>query len=176
MTDLLEIALVFLRLGLLAFGGGVAILPEMERQVVVEHQWLTHREFVDSYALGRVTPGPGMLMVMFTDYRVAGVPGALTALVALFAPTAAITGLTAAHWDRLRSSPWLFALRRALAPIALGLTAAGGYTLLRSAVQDNFGAILAAITVFVLWKWQPNPAWVVLGSGLAATVFYGLAS
>ena len=66
MSELAEIALVFLRIGLLAFGGGLAILPEMERQVVVEHRWLTHREFVDSFALGQLTPGPGMLMVMFT--------------------------------------------------------------------------------------------------------------
>lgn len=175
MDELPEIALVFLRLGLLAFGGGIAILPEMERQVVVEHQWITQREFVDSYALGRLTPGPGMLLVMFTGYKVAGIPGALVALFAIFGPTAFITVLVAAWWDRLRAWPWLTALQRALAPVALGLLAAGGFTLLRSAVQDAIGAVIAAVSLIVLWKWHPNPAWVVIVSGLVGAVVYGLA-
>ena len=175
MSDLPEIALVFLRLGLLSFGGGLAILPEMERLVVSEYGWVTHREFVDSYALGRLTPGPGMLMVMFTGYRAAGLPGAVVALAALFAPTALITALAATYWDRLRASPWLLAFQRASAPVALGLIAAAGYTLLQSAVQDGFGAILAAACLFVLLKWHPNPSLVVLGAGLVAAVFYGVA-
>lgn len=174
MDELPEIALVFGRLGLLAFGGGIAILPEIERQVVVEHGWITRREFVDSFALGRLTPGPGMLMVMFTGYKVAGIPGALTALIAIFGPTALITAVVAAYWDRLRQRPWLATLQRALAPVALGLLAAGGFTLLRSAVQDVIGAVIAIVTLVVLWVWHPNPAWVVVVSGVVGAVAYGL--
>ena len=170
LNQLGEIALVFLRIGLLAFGGGLAILPEMERQVVVEHQWLTHREFVDSFALGQLTPGPGMLMVMFTGYQVAGVPGALTALVALFSPAALMSWLAATFWDTLRRSPWLEALQRGFAPIALGLIASGAYTLLRSAVTDVLTACLTAAAVLVLWKWRPNPVLVILPAGLIAAL------
>ena len=174
LSELGAIALVFLRIGLLAFGGGLAILPEMERQVVVEHQWLTHREFVDSFALGQLTPGPGMLMVMFAGYQVAGVPGALTALVALFTPAATMTWLAARFWDSLRRSPWLEALQRGFAPIALGLIASGAYTLLRAAVADLLTAALAAGAIFVLWKWRPNPVLVIIPAGLIAALVYGL--
>ena len=172
MTDLLELALVFFRLGLISFGGGVAILAEMEREVVTEHGWLTQREFVDGFALGRLTPGPGMLMVMFTGYRVAGIPGAITTLVAIFAPTALINGLVAGHWPRWRTSPWVLTIQRALSPIALGLSAAGGFTILRSAVDDAVGLVVALVSLAILIKWRPNPTWVILGSGLVTTVIY----
>lgn len=168
MTDLLDIALVFLRIGFLAFGGGLAILPEMERQVVDEKQWLTHREFVDSFALGQLTPGPGMLMVMFAGFQVAGVAGALTSVVALFLPPALLTGLAAANWDRLRRSPWIDALQKGFAPIALGLIASGTYTLLRAAVTDLVSALLAVAAIVALWKWRLNPALVILPAGLIA--------
>lgn len=172
MTELVEIALVFLRIGFLAFGGGLAILPEMERIVVDEKGWLTHREFVDSFALGQMTPGPGMLMVMFAGYQVAGVPGALTSVVALFFPAALLTGLASAYWDRLRSSPWIDALQKGFAPIALGLIASGTYTLFRAAVTDVISAFLAVAAVVALWKFRLNPALVILPAGIIAILMW----
>lgn len=166
MSELLEIAIVFVRIGLLAFGGGLAILPEMERQVVDERGWLTRREFVDSFALGQITPGPGMLMVMFAGYRVAGVAGALMALIAIFIPSALMTGLAAGHWETLRRSPWLGALQRGFAPIALGLIASGSYTLLRSAVTDVVSALIAVGALAALWRFRLNPALVIIPGGL----------
>ncbi|HEX2172559.1 MAG TPA: chromate transporter [Dehalococcoidia bacterium] len=176
MNDLIEIAIVFVRVGLLAFGGGLAILPEMERQVVDERGWLTHREFVDSFALGQLTPGPGMLMVMFAGYRVAGVPGALMALVAIFFPSALLTGLAAGHWDALRRSPWLGALQRGFAPIALGLIASGAYTLLRAAVTDVVSAAVAVAALFALWRFRLNPALVIIPGGLATALAHAVAT
>lgn len=172
MNDLIEIALVFVRIGLLAFGGGLAILPEMERQVVNDHHWLTHREFVDSWSLGQLTPGPGMLMVLFAGYRVAGVPGALVALVAIFLPSSLLTWLAASQLELLRRSPWIAAFQRGLAPVALGLIAAGGYTILRSAVQDVPSGVLAFGAVFILWKWRPNPTLVIIPGGILGAIIY----
>ena len=72
MSDLLLLFWVFFRLGLVAFGGSTGVLPELERQVVDEQAWLTRQEFVDSFALGQLTPGPALLMVMFAGFNVAG--------------------------------------------------------------------------------------------------------
>jgi len=82
-SDLLQLFWVFFRLGLLAFGGSNALLPELERQIVEEQGWLTHQGFVDSFALGQLTPGPALLMVMLAGYRVAGTAGAVVSMVAM---------------------------------------------------------------------------------------------
>ena len=79
MSDVAWMAWTFLWLSLLCVGGGVGVIPEMQHQVVVNHQWVTAREFVDGYTLAQLTPGPNMLIAAFVGYRAHGVPGALVA-------------------------------------------------------------------------------------------------
>src|SRR3989442_15992791 len=76
MTDLLVMTWTFLWLSLMCVGGGLGVIPEMQRQVVVNHQWVTAREFVDGYTLAQLTPGPTMLVVAFVGYRAHGLLGA----------------------------------------------------------------------------------------------------
>jgi chromate transporter len=169
-SDLLLVALVFLQIGLVAFGGSTAILPELELRVVDQHGWLTRREFVDSFALGQLTPGPALLMVMFAGYRVAGVAGACTALVAIFLPSALLCTLAAARWEHLRRWPWLASLQRACAAVALGLLVAGAYTISRVAIVDLETAAIAAGAFVALWRFRLSPAFVIVCAGLLAGV------
>ena len=168
MDDLLLLALVFLRLGLLAFGGSTAILPELERQVVGEYGWLTHQQFVDSFALGQLTPGPALLMVMVAGYSVAGTAGAVVSLVAIFLPSALLTAAATANWHRLSRSPWLASFRRAIAAVTLGLVAAGAYSILRIVVTDALSAAVALGASVLLWRWRLHPALVILAGGAVA--------
>jgi chromate transporter len=168
MSDLLLVGVVFLRIGLLAFGGSTAVLPELERQVVQEQGWLTRREFVDSFALGQLTPGPALLMVMFAGFNVAGTAGALVALGAIFLPSALLTSLVTANWERFRRSPWLASAQRALAAVAFGLTAAGAYSICRVALTDLPSATVALVAFVLLWRWRLPPALVILTGGLGS--------
>ncbi|HEX7548573.1 MAG TPA: chromate transporter, partial [Candidatus Methylomirabilis sp.] len=127
MTDLLTLAWTFVRLSFLCVGGGLGVVPEMQRQVVGIHGWLTARQFVDGYALAQVTPGPGMLVSAFIGYRVYGLLGAFVAMTAMFLPTSLLTWFVARHWQRLQGRPWALAVERGLAPLAIGLMAAGVY-------------------------------------------------
>jgi chromate transporter len=168
--DLIVLILVFLRLGLVAFGGSTGVLPELERQVVDEYQWLTRQEFVDSFALGQLTPGPALLMVMFAGFNVAGTAGAIVSLVAIFLPSALMTAAVTARWEWLKRRPWLASLQRALAALAFGLTAAGAYSILRLAVTDTVSGVIAAGAGLALWYWRPHPALVILAGGVVAGV------
>ena len=175
MNELLLIAFVFFKIGLLAFGGSTGVLPELERQVVQEHGWLTRQEFVDSFALGQLTPGPALVMVMLPGYRLAGIPGALVALLAIFLPSAIMALLVTARWEELRRSVWFGPIQRGLAAVAFGLLVAGAYTIVRVAVVDLASALVALVSFAVLWRWQLHPALVILSGGVAALAIQALA-
>ncbi len=164
MNDLLLMTWTFLWLSLLCVGGGLGVLPEMQRQVVANHHWVTAREFVDGYTLAQLTPGPTMLVVVFVGYRAHGLPGAVLAAIAMFLPTSLIALLVTAHWQRLRAHRWVAAAERALLPIGIGLSSAGVYTLARSALQDVTTVALALCTGLVLYQGRvPAMLVIVLG-------------
>jgi chromate transporter len=151
---------------LLCVGGGVGVIPEMQRQVVMNHQWVTAREFVDGYTLAQVTPGPNMLVAAFVGYRAHGVPGALLATLAMFLPTSIVTFVVADRWQRVRGHRWAAPVERALAPVGMGLMAAGVFTLARSALHDTLTVGLALAAALVLAsRWAP-PTLVVFVAGL----------
>jgi chromate transporter len=156
----------FLWLSLLCVGGGLGVIPEMQRQVVGNHGWLTAREFLDGYTLAQLTPGPTMLVVAFVGYRVHGVLGAVLATIAMFLPTSALAVLVAEQWQRLRAHPWAAAAERALAPVGIGLSTAGVYTLARAALLDVPAVAVALAAGVVLYRgWAPAML-VVLAGGV----------
>jgi chromate transporter len=107
-----------------------------------------------------------MLVVVFVGYRAHGVLGALIACTAMFLPVSILTAVIARHWETLRERPWALACERALAPIGIGLMAAGVYTLGRSGVQDWATGALAILAAVVLYgRWLP-PIALVLVAGL----------
>ncbi|KAA0240189.1 chromate transporter [bacterium] len=171
MSELLDLLSVFARLSLVAFGGGIGILPEMEREVVGTHGWVTHREFVDAFALSQVTPGPGMLMVAMIGYKAAGLPGAAAASVGMFVPAATVTWFVADRWSRLGDHPVVEVVRRTLGPVALGLLGAGVYTLFRIGVEGVGPAIVAAGAFLMVAWWNRSPALAVVLGAAAGLVF-----
>ncbi|MFX8957521.1 chromate transporter, partial [Acinetobacter baumannii] len=78
------LALIFAELSLLALGGGNTILPEMQRQVVDIHHWMTAQEFGALFALAQAAPGPNMMVVPLVGWHVAGFSGVLVTSLAKF--------------------------------------------------------------------------------------------
>lgn len=166
-ADLARLAWTFLWLSLIAVGGGLGVVPEMQRQVVDRFHWVTAGQFLDGYALSQLTPGPNMLVVVFVGYAAHGIAGALVALTAMFVPVAALAGLMARSWASLRQRPWAITVERALLPVGIGLMSAGVYTLARAGIRDVPAALIALAAGLVLWTGRVPPLVVVLAAGAA---------
>jgi chromate transporter len=167
MRDLVLMTWTFLWLSLICVGGGLGVVPEMQRQVVVRHGWVTAREFVDGYTLAQLTPGPTMLVVAFVGYRAHGLLGALLATVAMFLPTSIIAVVVADRWQRLRTHRWAAAAERALLPIGIGLSTAGAYTLARSALHDVATVAVALVAGLLLYHGRVSAILIVVLGGVA---------
>ena len=83
MQTLWALAQIFTQLSVLAFGGGNTILPEMQRQVVDVHGWMTAADFSALFALGQAAPGPNLMVVTLVGWHVAGWSGMLVTTLAV---------------------------------------------------------------------------------------------
>jgi len=163
---LTEIAMRFAALSLVAIGGINAILPEIHRVVVDLEGWMTSAQFADLFALANLAPGPNAMIVALVGWKVAGVTGALVATIAACGPSSVACYIAWHFADRLRQSPWRMIVQRALAPIAIGLILASGYTVARGADRSPGAFALTLIATATLAWTRVNPVWVLLGAGL----------
>jgi chromate transporter len=170
LETLWHLVLVFGRLSLLAVGGGLPILPEMRHLTVDQYGWLTNAQFRDTYSLGQVTPGPGMLMSVAIGYKAAGIAGALVAGLAMFVPSSVLTLLVGHHWDKFAHSPWRVSLGRGLGPVVIGLMAAGAFALAQTAIFGLATAAIAGAAVVILLRTRISPALLVLAGGILGLV------
>jgi chromate transporter len=172
MDRLATLARVFAYLSLLTFGGGMAAYPELTAQIVDVHRWLTLSQLDYLYSVGQAAPGPNIMMIVSIGTLRAGLAGAVTVLVAFFAPTALLALVVGRLWQRLQGQPWV-ALRRGLAPVSIGLLVAGLLTFTKGALIDG-RTTLIAVTVFVtLLRTQINPALLVIAGALVGIVVFG---
>lgn len=168
---LLSLAIVFTQLSLLAFGGGNAILPEMQHQVVEVHHWLTATEFSAMFAMAQAAPGPNMMIVPLVGWHVAGPLGLLVTSLAKFGPSSLITLFSLKFWNKFKDNPLRDMFEKALKPITVGLVLVSAWIIAGTSAQNNLliGVVIVA-TVMSMFK-KIHPLWVMGFGALAGACF-----
>jgi chromate transporter len=161
---LVALALIFAQLSLLAFGGGNTILPEMQRQVVDVHHWMSARDFSAMFALAQAAPGPNMMVVTLIGWHVAGWPGVVVASLAKFGPCSLLTGLVLQVWDRFKERRWRRVVQAGLVPVTIGLVAASAALITAASDHEWILAAITAASAGVMIMTRVHPLWV-LGAG-----------
>lgn len=169
------LVLYFLKLGAVVYGSGYVLLAFLRADFVERLGWLTDQQLIDAVAVGQFTPGPVFTTATFIGYLVGGVPGAIAATVAIFLPSFVFVAAIAPFVARLRRSVVFGAFLDGVNVAALGLMAAVTWQLARTAVVDGVTATLALAATIVLWRFNVNSAWLILGGGLIGAAAHAFA-
>ncbi len=166
-ATLLQIAGLFAVLSLLAFGGGAAVLPDMQRSAVEVHHWVTAREFLDMFAISRADAawlddrGAGRPEGGGRGWRPGGAAGDVRAVVGAGLSPGARSGTAPA------ARPGGEMLEQALAPVSVGLTIASGIAIARGTEHDWPAYAVTAATTLLLAFTRLHPlAVMAAGAGL----------
>lgn len=152
-----QIVSIFAPLSLVTIGGGQAIVAEIQRQVVDVHAWMSPAQFAADFAISRMAPGPGSLLVTLIGWQVAGFWGALAATAALLLPTGFLIYGVTHVWSRYHGATWQLALERGLRPIAAGMMLAAGWVLLTTLNGGLPAKAIAVVSLAVLLKTRVSP-------------------
>jgi len=172
-ATLIALATIFSQLSLLAFGGGNTILPEMQRQVVEVHHWMSASEFSALFALAQAAPGPNMMIVTLVGWHVAGWPGMLVTSVAKFAPSSLVTVSALHAWDRFKDRPWRRIAQRGLVPVTAGLVAASAMLIAKASDQAWIAWVITGVCAMLALRTKIHPLWLLAAGSLIGLTGFG---
>jgi chromate transporter len=161
-----KLFLFFFKTGLLVFGSGLVIVPFLKSYVVDQYHWLSNREFLDSVAIGMISPGPVVITATFVGYLLAGLPGALAATLGVFSPAVLFTIFATPLLLRYRGNRWLSGFIRGVTVAVVGVLAGTTYLVGRTAVGDilTVAVALASLAVLTFVPRLPEPLLVGIGA------------
>jgi chromate transporter len=160
----------FLKVGAVLYGGGYVLFAFVEQGLARDHHWLTQQQVLDAIAIGQFTPGPLLSTATFIGFLIGGVWGAVVATIAIFLPSFLYVAALGPILPKLRRSAWVAAFLDAVNVCAVALMAGVTVRLAGDALRGWPMWAIALASLALLWKWKINPAWVVLGGGLAGIV------
>ena len=172
----LKLFLTFFKIGAFTFGGGYAMLPMIQKEIVETKKWATEEEVMTYYAVGQCTPGViAVNAATFIGYKQRGIPGAIFATLGVICPSIIIITIIAAFISNFTHYP---AVQHALAGInvvvsVLVLNAV--ITLWKKGIKSLFGFIVFIIAFLVAVLTKFSPIYTVLGAILCG-ILYGKTS
>ena len=171
---LIEVLLFFTKAGAFVFGSGLAIVPFLHQGVVQQFGWLNEHQFLDAVAVAMITPGPVVITVAFIGFLVAGLAGAIMAAIGIFLPVYVFTVVPAPWFKRHRDNPQLKAFVDGATAAATGAITGAVIVLGLRAITDVTTALVALISLGVLWRYKISEPIIVTISGVVGLILWPL--
>ena len=173
MREFLELVWAFIVIGATAFGGGYAVVPLLERELVKKRGWITMDEVMDFYTIAQITPGIIIVNIAtFIGHKRKGIPGGIVATIGLILPGVSLMLLISVFVHQFAE----YALvQHALAGIRIAVCAIILDTTIRlvKGFYKNYKSVIICVVAFVLSAvFSVSPVFVILGAGVAGFVLF----
>ncbi len=168
----LDLFLVFFRIGIFTLGGGYAMVPLIEREVVDKKKWLEGREFIDALAIAQSLPGPiAVNTSVFVGYKTRGVKGSVVGVLGTVLPSFICMIVIAAFFTGIKDDPTVAAVFSGIRPAVVALIAASVWSLGKKAKLTWLTGAVALAATLAVWLGRVSPAWVVLALACVGAMF-----
>ena len=154
----LSLFTTFFKIGAFTFGGGFAMIPLIEREMIDRRGWIARGDFLELLTLAQSAPGPIALnSAVFVGYKIAGYRGAFSAVAGVVLPSFVIILLIAIYFTDIRENRYVDAAFKGMRPAVIALIAAPILNLARGMVWWKIA--LAAIAAVIVWQLGVSPVW-----------------
>lgn len=176
----LQLLWVFVKIGVLGFGGGYAMLSLIQHEVVEHYAWMTTTEFADMVAISQMTPGPiSINLATYVGYTTGGIIGSLLASFALCLPSMIMVYLIIRMFLNKKNSTLMDNTLKGLKPAIAGLIFAAGLSMMNAQnfveigrVQNNVSIIICVSAFVASYFFKANPILLIVLSGVVGFFVY----
>ncbi len=170
-SRLFQVTWLFLKTGLLSFGGAYASLVFVQRGAVAQYHWLSDGQLLDGVALSVATPGPFMLFTAFVGYIASGIPGAVLATFFVFLPSFIFVIAGVHYIEKVRENRAVQAFLAGVSAAVVGVIAVVSMDLIPAALVDWPAIGIAVISFFLIAFLKRDVALVAVGAMLGGIIY-----
>ena len=167
----------FFKIGLVTFGGGLAMLPILKRDLVDSKGWLTEDEILDYFAIGQSTPGIiAVNVATFVGYKRAGVIGSIFSTSGIVFPSLIIISLIAAFVSNFNELVWVQKALKGINIAVSVLLVKAVFSFGKKTVFDLCTFLIAALSFVLMFVFKVQGVWIVIGSAFLGWFFQTIKS
>lgn len=163
----LDAFLTFFKIGLFTIGGGYAMIPLIEAEIIEKKKWVSHDEFVDLMAIAQSCPGIfAVNIAIFIGYRLRRVKGALVCCLGTALPSFIIILLIALFFHQFKDNQMVAAAFRGIRPAVVALIAVPTYNLAKKAKLNRYTFWIPIVSALLIWLLGVSPILIILIAGV----------
>lgn len=167
----------FFKIGLVTFGGGLAMLPILKRDLVDSKGWLTEDEILDYFAIGQSTPGViAVNVATFVGYKRGGLIGSIFSTSGIVFPSLIIISLIAAFVSNFNELVWVQKALKGINVAVSVLLVKAVFSFGKKTVFDLCTFLIAALSFVLMFAFKVQGVWIVIGSALSGWLFQTIKS
>ena len=157
----------FFRIGLFTFGGGMSMLPMLQKELVESKKWLTEEEILNYFAIGQCTPGIiAVNVATFCGYKRAGLSGAIVSTIGIVCPSWIVITLIAGSISRFSDIVWIHRAMKGVYVAVAALLARAVFTFGKKIITDFISAGIAVGAFLAMSVWNVSGILIVLAAGI----------
>ncbi|MBC8589141.1 chromate transporter [Paratissierella segnis] len=169
----LQLFICFFKVGAFTFGGGFAMIPLIEREIVDNKKWISEKEIIDVFAVAQSLPGAIAINTStFIGYKVLGRLGAVVATAGVVLPSLITITLIAMFFSIVRGNPIFDAIFDGISPAIVALILVAGVKIAKESVKDKLGAIILLFTVIAITFFKVQAIFVIIAGALIGIIIY----
>ncbi len=166
----MELFTSFLKIGLFTIGGGYAMVPLIQREVVNHRGWVEDRDFLDLLTLAQSIPGPIALnSSAFVGYKTRGYTGALASLLGIVVPSFVIILMVALFFNSIRDNEIVEAAFKAMRPVVIALILSPMLSFLKG--MNMVSILIVILSMVLIAYFEISPAIMIFGSAFCAVIW-----
>ena len=156
----------FFKIGLFTIGGGYAMIPLIEEEVVKKHQWLSRQEFVDILAVSQSTPGVfAANMAIFIGYKLSRLKGSIASTLGTILPSFLIILGIALFFQQFKEYPVVENIFKGIRPAVVALIAVPTFNVARTAGINRHNIWIPILSTLLIWLMGISPVWIIIAAG-----------
>ncbi len=170
--ELWELYASFFRMGALTFGGGYAMLPMIEREIVEKHKWATMEEVMDYYAIGQCTPGViAVNVATFIGHKIKGILGGIVATIGVITPSVFLISIIASLLQTFYENSLVKAAFQGIGVAVCAILVQAVLKIGKAGLVDRFTWIVGVISFMTAWLFDISTIVIIVAAGVVGIAY-----